>query len=362
MSITLTDARNTGELPELGLSEQLVLCSDQSVGLQAAIAIDNTTLGPGLGGVRFTSYPDLWAGAREAQRLARGMTAKNALAGLPYGGAKSVIVADAATDSFSPEERAALMRRFGEFVARLGGTYLPGVDMGTTGEDMKAMTAAGADATCSDEDPSPWTALGVFEAIRSGARHALGATELDGVRVLVQGVGHVGHSLAKQLAEHGARVSVTDVDATRAQDVADSLGATAIDPAEVIAYDCDIFAPCATARVITAQNLPTLRCQVVAGAANDTLATDDLATALHEAGILYVPDFVANAGGVIHIHGLRMRWDHSLIRASVEEIGHRVDVLLEEAGESGLTPLEAAAVQRDRILARGMQRERALLP
>lgn len=344
MSITLD------ELPDPSISEQLVFVHDTELGLQAVIAIDNTILGPGLGGVRLRRYPTIWAGAREAQRLARAMTAKNALAGLPYGGAKSVI-----RDTFSDDpssDRAALMRRFGEFVARLGGAYLPGVDMGTDGHDMILMAEGGADATCSDEDPSPWTALGVFESIRGAARHGLGAETLEGVRVLVQGVGHVGHSLAKQLTEHGAVVAVTDVDRHRAESVASAIGGTAVEPEQVIGFDCDIWAPCATARVVTEETLPALRCRVIAGAANDTLASDDLAADLADAGILYVPDFVANAGGVIHIHGLRRGWSHDEIGRAVEAIGTRVDSLLTEAHEHGLTPLQAADRQRDRILAR----------
>jgi leucine dehydrogenase len=348
VSITLGLASPTAiELPDPNQSEQLVFCTDSDLGLQAVIAIDDTTLGPGLGGVRFRQYPSIWAGAREAQRLARAMTAKNALAGLPYGGAKSVIL------DLDPTDRDALMRRFGQFVARLGGLYLPGVDMGTGAGDLALMAQAGADATCSREDPSPWTALGVFAAIRSGVAHGLGTTDLTGVRVLVQGVGHVGHSLAVRLAEHGAVVSVSDVDAERARAVADEVHGSVVMPQDVIGAECDVWAPCATARVVTSEVLPQLTCRVIAGAANDTLADESVADELRAAGILYVPDFVANAGGVIHIHGLRVGWDAARITQAVEAIGDRVDSLLSEAEATGTTPLAMADVHRDRILAAG---------
>ena len=172
-------------------SEQLVLCRDDEVGLRAVIAIDDTTLGPGLGGVRCVAYPNERAAVVEAQRLAAAMTLKNASAGLPYGGAKSVILA--------PEpsvDRVALMRRFGDFVTRTGGAYLPGVDMGTTTEDLAIAGQSGAVVSCATEDPSPWTALGVAAAIRAAVAHLDRRESLDGVRVLVQGAGHVGAALA----------------------------------------------------------------------------------------------------------------------------------------------------------------------
>ncbi|WP_300681691.1 Glu/Leu/Phe/Val dehydrogenase dimerization domain-containing protein [Nocardioides sp.] len=348
MSTTLGLASPTAtELPDPTQSEQLVFCSDPELGLQAVIAVDDTTLGPGLGGVRFRPYPTLWDGAREAQRLARAMTAKNALAGLPYGGAKSVIL------DLAPRDRDGLMRRFGEFVARLGGTYLPGVDMGTTATDLALMGAAGADATCSTEDPSPWTARGVFASIKASAVHGLGASDLTGVRVLVQGVGHVGHSLATQLAAAGALVSVSDVDLDRARVVADEVGGAVVAPDQVIGADVDIWAPCATAKVVTSEVVDRLRCRLIAGAANDTLSEESVADELQAAGILYVPDFVANAGGVIHIHGLRVGWDHDRIGQAVDAIGDRVESLLTEAEGAHTTALAAADLQRDRILAAG---------
>jgi len=325
------------QLPDPLTSEQLITCSDPATGLRAVIAIDSTDLGPGLGGVRMKAYPSFWAGALEAQRLARAMTYKNALAGLPYGGAKSVVLDDG--DHRNRRER---LVRFGELVARLGGAYLPGVDMGTTTEDLALMATAGAPSTCSTDDPSPWTALGVFHAIRAATVHQLGSDGVQDVEVLVQGVGNVGAALARLLVDHGARVTVTDLDADRAERVAHEIDGRAIAADQVLTHATDVFAPCAAARVVTRAAIPGLRCRIVAGGANDTLEDDACADDLHAAGILYVPDFVANAGGVIHIHSLVAGWPADELGPALGRIADRVGSVLADARERGTTPLAAA--------------------
>ena len=327
-------------------SEQLVLCSDERVGLHAVIAIDDTTLGPGLGGVRCKAYATDAAAISECRRLAAAMTLKNAVAELPYGGAKSVILAP------RPEaDRVALMRRFGAFVERTGGAYLPGVDMGTTTADLALVGACGADVSCSTEDPSPWTALGVAAAVRAAVAPVDGRDDLDGVRVLIQGAGHVGASLARQLAEEGAHVLIADVELERAVALARELGGTAVAPDAALDTPCDVLAPCAVARVVNDRTVGRLACRVVAGAANDTLADRACADLLAARGIAYVPDFVANAGGVIHIHALREGWDEPRLHARVSAIGDRVRALLEEAEAQGVTALAAAEARAARRLA-----------
>jgi leucine dehydrogenase len=318
-------------------SEQLVLCRDDETGLRAAIAIDDTTLGPALGGVRYKRYADDRAGIVGAQRLAAAMTLKNAAAGLPYGGGKSVIL-----DRGAEPDRDALMAAFGRFVARLGGRYLPGVDMGTTTGDLATMGAAGATVSCASDDPSPWTALGVRASILAAVRHVDGREDLDGVRVLVQGAGHVGAALARHVAGDGATVLVADVDHARARQLADELGGEAIPADAVIGTRCDVYAPCAVARVIADATVERLDCRIVAGAANDTLSDRAHADRLAARGIVYVPDFVANAGGVIHIHALRADWDEPRLRAAVDAIGGRVAGILADAEATGGTPLLAA--------------------
>jgi leucine dehydrogenase len=317
--------------------EQVVVCHDRSVGLRAVIAIDDTTLGPALGGVRYRPYADADAAIREAQRLASAMTRKNAAAGLPFGGGKSVIVDDGPV-----ADRAAFMKAFGAFVARCAGAYLPGVDMGTTPADLALMGEAGAVVSCHEEDPSPWTALGVSAAIHAAVRHVDGNPTLDGVSVLVQGAGHVGASLARLVADSGARVLISDVDADRARRVADELGGAVVAPDAVATTECDVFAPCAVARVVNEQSIDTLACRIIAGAANDTLTDASYAALLADRDITYVPDFIANAGGVIHIQALRAGWDAERLRAEVLAIGDRVSGLLSDAEPGGRTPLDAA--------------------
>jgi len=317
-------------------TEKVVVRHDQATGMQAVIAVDDTTLGPGLGGVRWMPYPDMDAAVAEASRLARGMTLKNALAELPYGGAKAVILShDDGAD------RAAVLRAFGRMVADLGGVYIPGVDMGTSIEDLAVIGSVVPDVACNHEDPSPWTALGVYAGIAAAVRH-FDHTDLDGHRVVVQGAGHVGSSLALRLADAGAEVLVTDIDPERSERVATSVGGTSVEPEEALAIPCDVLAPCAQARVITATNAPNLGCRIVAGAANDMLSERSCAAELAGMGISYVPDFLLNAGGVIHIHAIRSGWDHRRLGGVVMEIGHRTGEILERAEISGRTPLDIA--------------------
>jgi leucine dehydrogenase len=322
---------------ELWAGEQLILCRDDTVGLRAVIAIDDTTLGPALGGVRLRAFASDRDGVRECRRLAAAMTLKNAVAELPFGGAKAVIL-----DGGPIADRQALMRRFGDFVRRTNGAYIPGVDMGTTVEDLALMAASGAEVSCSTADPSPATARGVWAAIRAAVVHLDGSADLTGVRVLVQGVGHVGAALAEQLARDGARVIVADVDRARAEAVAAAAGGTTVAPELAIETPCDVFAPCAVARVVNPETIDRLDCRIVAGAANDTLSDDGCADLLAARGIAYVPDFVANAGGVVHIHALRSGWDEKRLDAALLEIGQRVVELLAEAARDGVTPLAAA--------------------
>jgi leucine dehydrogenase len=320
-------------------TEQLTVCCDRETGLRAVIAVDDTTLGPGLGGVRWLSYPSQQAAVDEARRLARTMSLKNACADLPYGGAKSVIMKDAAGDDRPGRDRRAQLEAFGHFVARLGGAYLPGVDMGTSVEDL-AVVGGVTTVSCNYEDPSPWTARGVMAGIDAALSSM--RTSPVGAHVVVQGAGHVGADLVRRLTEAGSVVSVADVDPARARGVAEQFGARVVDPGDVLAIPCDVLAPCATAKVISRDNVGTLQCRMVAGGANDILATPDVAGLLAQRGIVYVPDFVINAGGVIHIHALRAGWGLDKLEGSLLAIGDRVGTLLARAERTGCTPLAVA--------------------
>lgn len=328
------EVNDTETVPEG--TEQIVVCRDRASRTRAVIAIDDTTLGPALGGVRYVAYPNEAAAIAEVRRLARGMTLKNACAEIPYGGGKSVIIKE---DGQGPRED--VMRGFGRFVNRLGGAYVPGVDMGTTIDDLATIGQVAPDVSCNHVDPSPYTALGVLAAIQAAADVA-GFSELEGVRVLVQGAGHVGQSLAQRLAALGAHVLVADVDEARAAAVAKETKGEVVAPEAVTSTECDIFSPCAIARVVHDRNVHTLPCRVIVGAANDVLAHRALDRRLAERGVLYVPDFVANAGGVVQIHAIRAGWDEVTTEQEVLRIGPRVVELLQRSAATGRTPLEVA--------------------
>lgn len=317
-------------------SEQIITCHDAATGLRAVIAIDDTTLGPGFGGVRLAEYPTSQAAILEAQRLAAAMTRKHALAELPYGGAKSVIMLDGTTPQGSDRER--LFRAFGEFIARSPKLYIPGVDMGTTLADMTTIGEQGVTVYCAHHEPSPWTARGVYAALRAGAAHALGTDDLTGVRISIQGAGSVGAALARLVTADGAKVLISDIDSARAARLAESLDGLAIDPGDAAFARCDIFAPCAVARVLTDDAVDRLQCRLVAGAANDVLDSPEVGDRLHAAGVTVVPDYVANAGGVIHEHARAMGWDEDRLAEDVDRIGERVTALLQTAAAAGEAP------------------------
>ena len=341
--VATPELEGTSELvPGTGapLGETLLLCHDRPTGLSAAIAVDDTTLGPGLGGVRWMPYHSFDAVVEEACRLSRVMTLKNALAEIPYGGAKSVIMRREG-DGGDPAWREAQLRAFATSVSRLGGAYIPGVDMGTTVSDLAVIATIAPWVSCNHEDPSPATALGVFHAIAAAVRHTLGR-DLSGVQVTVQGAGHVGSTLARLLADRGALVGVADVDARRADAVARSVGGMVVPPERAHARACDVFAPCALARVLDHASIDELRCRLVVGAANDVLAARSCAEALAHRDIVYVPDFVSNAGGVLQIHAERAAWDADRLDLSLAAIGRRTFDLLDQGDAARALPLHVA--------------------
>jgi len=335
------------------LGETLVLCHDRVSGMAAAISVDDTTLGPGLGGVRWMPYPSFDAGVEEACRLSRVMTLKNALADIPYGGAKSVILRQ---DDFghTPDHRrgrTAQLLAFAGFVNRMGAVYIPGVDMGTSVADLATIATVAPWASCDHSDPSPATAHGVFFAIEAAVRHTLGR-DLNGVRIVVQGAGHVGGALAERLAAAGGLVAVADVNSVRAAEVARKVGGTTVEPGAAHAEVCDVFAPCASARILSAKSIAELRCGLVVGAANDVLSDRTVATLLAERGITYVPDFVSNAGGVIHIHSVRVGWDEEQLTTALAGIGLRTAELLATADDDHVPPLVVAETMASTRLGR----------
>jgi leucine dehydrogenase len=328
------------------LGESLLLCHDRPSGLSAAIAVDDTTLGPGLGGVRWMHYSTFGHAVEEACRLSQVMTLKNAVAGIPYGGAKSVILREGdgppqGSGADQPARREAQLLAFASFVSRLGGAYVPGVDMGTSVADLAVMATVAPWVSCHHNDPSPATALGVFHSIEAAVRHTL-HRDLSGIRVSVQGAGHVGSALAGLLADRGAVLSIADVDRGRAAAVAEDVGGTVVAPEQAHAVPCDVFAPCASARVLHAASIDQLRCTLVVGAANDVLAVRADAERLARRGITYVPDFVSNAGGVLQIHAERSGWDAGRLGLGLDAVGTRTAELLDESDASHSLPLRVA--------------------
>lgn len=282
--------------------EQLVFCQDQTSGLKAIICIHNTTLGPALGGTRMWNYAKEEDAIRDVLRLARGMTYKNAAAGLNFGGGKTVIIGDSRV-----QKNEVLFRALGRFVQSLNGRYITAEDVGTSVRDMEWVRQETKFVTGlpssygSSGDPSLMTARGVWKGMKAAAKEAFGSDSLEGKKIAVQGLGHVGYYLVKHLQEEGARLIVTDLNPEAVQNVVQETGAKAVRSDEIYAVDCDIFAPCALGAVINDQTIPLLKCQVVAGSANNVLAEERHGDMLHELGILYTPDYVINAGGVINI-------------------------------------------------------------
>lgn len=334
--------------------EQLEFFRDPATGACGFIAVHSTALGPAMGGLRLRKYPSLDAAAEDVLRLAQAMSYKNAVAGLDLGGGKAVLLDD--DGWWSPTRRRARMHAVGRAVDRLGGRYITAEDVGTTPKDMELVRqttrwVAGLPVEMGGRgDPSPVTARTVIAAIAVAARVRLGANGLDGVRVGVQGVGHVGAELVRLLSESGSRVVVTDTDTRRAVAVANAHGAELSEAADFLDVEVDVLAPCGLGEVIGLGDVPRLRCVVIAGAANNPLTEPEVADALASAGILYVPDFVANCGGIIHVGaealGLPAHRADTLVQAAEK----RVTTLLERSQLEATTPLRLALADATRRL------------
>jgi leucine dehydrogenase len=290
--------------------EQVVFCHDEESGLKSIIAIHDTTLGPALGGTRMWPYRSTQEALIDVLRLSEGMTYKAAVAGLELGGGKSVIIGDAKTDKTE-----ALLRAHGRFVDTLGGRYITAEDVGISVDDMEYVYQETKHVTGirssphGSGDPSPVTAYGVYWGVKASCRQKLGADDLSGVRIAVQGAGHVGYHLCENLAAEGAVISITDIDQERVNRVVEEFGATPVAADDIYDVDCEVFAPCALGAVINDQTLRRLRCRIVAGAANNQLAEDRHGDALDARGILYAPDYVINAGGLISVYSEIVGYD-----------------------------------------------------
>ena len=328
--------------------EEVAVHFDHPSGTWMFICIHSTRRGPAGGGTRMKTYPTPADGLADAMRLSGAMTLKMAATDIPFGGAKAVLAVPALPED---DERRRLLLRYGELAASLGGNFQTGPDVNTTIYDMDVIGERHAHVFCRSEanggsgDPGPFTARGVFHGIRASAAHALGSPDLAGRVVLVQGVGDVGARLAEQLAAAGARVLVSDIDAERARTLADRIGAEVVAPEDALGLECDVYAPCALGGTLNAETIPSLRCRIVAGCANNQLAEAEDAHRLDAAGILYAPDYVINAGGVVHAWGVEsLGWDLATVETRLTGIGGSLAEIYARADAAGITT-EAAAEQ-----------------
>lgn len=326
----------TGNLCELYAQsehEQVVLWSDPAGAYRGIIAIHSTALGPAVGGARFWNYASDEEASLDALRLSRGMTYKNALAGLPFGGGKSVIIGDNRT-----LDRERVFRAHGRFVESLGGRYITAEDVGTTPADMEYVrmeTRHVAGLAGGSGDPSPVTARGVLRAMQAAAKHRWGADELYGLTVALQGCGNTGYHLAKELRARGARIVVADVYEARVHRVVSEFGAARVAPEEIFGVEADVFAPCALGGVINDETLARLKVGIVAGSANNQLREERHGDALEELGITYAPDYVANAGGIINGCRELLGWDVEQTISKVNAIYDTTLAILAQAKATG---------------------------
>ncbi|MHB8075061.1 Leu/Phe/Val dehydrogenase [Desulfosporosinus fructosivorans] len=323
--------------------EQLVICQDQTSGLKAIICIHDTTLGPALGGTRMWNYDCEEDAILDALRLARGMTYKNAAAGLNLGGGKTVIIGDSRT-----QKNEELFRAFGRYVQSLSGRYITAEDVGTTVRDMdwvhlETKFVTGVSSSCgASGDPSPMTARGVWRGMKAAAKEAYGSDSLNGKTIAIQGLGHVGYYLAKHLHEEGAKLIVTDIHDDVIKRVVDEMGAKVVGCDEIFGVEADIFAPCAMGAVINDETIPQFKFRIIAGAANNILKEDRHGDKLHELGIIYAPDYVINAGGVINVADELEGYNYERALAKVEMVYDNVAKVIEIAKRDQIPTYKAA--------------------
>lgn len=336
--------------PEYDGHEELVCAHDAATGLKAIVAIHSTALGPGFGGCRMHPYPDDAQALADVLRLSRGMTYKAAICELPYGGAKAVLLGDPRTDKSEP-----LLLAMGRVVERLGGRYITADDVGTTLADlavMRAVTRHTAAATAAAQAPLAVTAYGVFMALTAAAAQCLGRQDLDSLKVAVQGLGNVGMPLCGYLAAAGARLVVADLDAARTARAAAEHGARVVPVEAIYDQEVEVFAPCALGSVLNARTIPRLHARLVCGGANNQLASRGDDAALAARGITFVPDYLANAGGVIDFHQEHVDDSPAAVLTAVERIRAITADVLARAAATGSTPLQVAdGMVRERLRA-----------
>jgi len=342
------------EAQEFDDHEKVLFVNEPSVGLRGIIAIHNTTLGPALGGCRMWPYETEAAAIRDVLRLSRGMSHKAAVLDCGLGGGKSVIIGEAGT-----QKTPALLQSMGRFIDSLNEQYITGEDIGTNPDDMREIRKSTHCVSCLHKedgglgDPAPLTALGVYGAIRAGLINVTGSADLDGVVVAVQGVGNVGTNLCQLLHDAGAKLVVSDVDPARADNIVSTFGATAVAADDIYTSDATVYSPCAMGSTLNDDTIPLLKARVVAGAANNQLDAPRHGEMLAERGIAYMPDFVANGGGLVSCAAEWYRNGENEVRRNVENIHDTCLTIIARAEETGKTTAEAAVSIAEERIARG---------
>ncbi|MFY0614448.1 MAG: Glu/Leu/Phe/Val dehydrogenase [Hyphomicrobiaceae bacterium] len=332
--------------PDFDNHEMVLAFCDERARLKGFVAVHSTALGPAFGGCRMWPYVDEVSAVRDVLRLSQGMSYKNAMAGLPYGGGKAVIMADARDD-----KTPALFKSFGRAIDRMGGAYITAEDVGISVADMRIVAEVTEhvggipqdDGGYRGGDPSPLTAQGVFLGMKATAQAAFGSDELTGKVVAVQGVGHVGYNLCKLLHEAGATLKVSDINADNLARAKAEFGADIVDTKTFYETDADILAPCALGGVLSKTSIPLIKAKVIAGAANNQLATEADGDRLQDRGILYAPDYVINAGGIISVAAERDDdASQATVQAGIARIGGRLTEIYAHSQKSGRPPHEVA--------------------
>lgn len=324
--------------------EQVVFCNDKETGLRAIIGIHSTVLGPALGGTRMWNYPTEAEAIKDVLRLSRGMTFKASISGLNLGGGKAVIIGDSRKDKTD-----ALMRKFGQFVNSLGGRYITAEDVGIAEHDMEMVKMETNYVTGIPEhmggsgDPSPVTAYGVYMGMKAAALYKWGSDTLEGKKVLVQGIGHVGETLVKYLTTEGAIVTINDIHEDRVLDISKKYDTQVLMGNDIYNADIDIYAPCALGATVNSTTIPQLKCEIIAGAANNQLANEQVhGEAVKAAGILYAPDFLINAGGLINVYSEIAKYNREESLKKTENIYNTTLEIFKKAEIENITTHQAA--------------------
>ena len=344
------------DLPDFDAHEGVHFFSDRATGLRAVIAIHSTHLGPAAGGTRFWHYADANDAVTDALRLSRGMSFKNAMAGLPVGGGKGVILANSARTK-TPEMLAA----FGRAIESLGGRYVTAEDVGmgeadlvAIGKETRHVSGLPVGEGLAGGDPGPSTAMGVFLGVKAAIKRALGKDSAEGVHVAIQGVGSVGGGLARLLAAEGAKLTLADVDQARAAKLAGELGGAVVDAAQILSVEADVVSPCALGAILTLESIAALRTPIVAGGANNQLATPEDGDRLHARGVLYAPDYVINAGGIINVTLEYLgQGDRAEVQARLKQIPGRLETIWTESAAIGETAARVADRMAMKLIGRG---------